>query len=472
MWLMLAVAKRVLFFIICAFLNHSPASYAQHDLSAELRERLRFWRDIAYRCDGPSGLPFPSGERIPGELGCEDGDMVLFAGLLCAVGEREGCETVRRSQRLAVGDDYGRWYRSPRRMEIHNDVDGDGRTDEYEDENKDEDGDGRKGEREWNTFSHDMSLGVMLYLATETRSGGTSAEQAKTVGQSWWDWINRYTLCMLTGLGSHCIKRGLPRFCWNPPPEVKLVVGPCDLRPAPIGNDYAMLAEVGSFVGLNAPNGPFRGGLGTDSGKAVGTILRNARLNDEGFSEHIVAVELFLMRFIGQQHPDLTAAAALLNCEKPSIAERFVLDPTTCKPKTPENAFFLYLRDGPTDAVKQAVLNRCPAPDRLPERKSDWIWQRNECEPTWKVGTPWKHSMLWGLYLHGAPIRRKLSIALRTRRYAASPTTEQLGLRGLWAGHKAMEDLESCSPGTTACAASPTPCPPKTPKRAQLGVSS
>jgi hypothetical protein len=69
--------------------------------------------------------------------------------------------------------------------------------------------------------------------------------------------------------------------------------------------------------------------------------------------------------------------------------ERLVLDPAKCTPKDPENAFFLYLRDGPTSEAKQSVLDRCPAPGRLPVWRGDWIFQRHGPDLTWK------HSMYW-----------------------------------------------------------------------------
>jgi hypothetical protein len=121
--------------------------------------------------------------------------MVLFAGLLCSVGESYACETVRRSQKLDAGDDFGRWYRSPRRMETGNDADQDGRTNENEPEGTGLDGDGRANEGEWHTFSYDMALGVMLYLV---------ATSDKESGQRWWDWLHSYTPC-ITGNKPECL---------------------------------------------------------------------------------------------------------------------------------------------------------------------------------------------------------------------------------------------------------------------------
>ena len=341
-------------------------------LDDQLASRLTFWRAQAFHCAAPSGFVFPSGHNTDTRQPCEDGDMVLFAGLLCAVGEEEGCETVRRSQKLVAGDDLGRWYRSPRRMENGNDADGDGRTEEDEDESQDLDGDGHFDEHERSTFSYDMALGTMLYLV---------AKRDVMAGQAWWDWLDGYTPCVTEFLG-RCLLRGLPRFC---------APAGCTIRPEPLG-DYAMLAEAGAFLGLKAKAGNFQKFLEDADGKAASHKPQNARMNDEGYSEHIVGVGILLMRLMGREHPDLAEAAAILNCEKPAnLLERVTLDPRACASKSPENAFFLFLRDGVTDQVRQSVLDRCPAPERMPVPADtrDWIWQRHNDDLSWRTSMYW-----------------------------------------------------------------------------------
>jgi hypothetical protein len=287
---------------------------------------------------------------------CSDGDMVLFAGLLCSVGEGIGCETVRRSQQLQTGDDYGRWYRSPRRMETGNDADQDGRVPEDEGENEDQDADGRKNEREWNTFSFDMALGTMLFLAT-TR--GTPADVER--GQHWFEWIHNYTPTLFGD------QKGLPRLCGH---------RDCTLLTNPFGNHYAMFGEIASFGPYKLPDGVFKKLIEQDSGKADSRLLLDARLNDDGFSEHLVAVSIYLKRLMGRDSDDLSNAAALLNCAKPiDLIGRLMLDARTCTQKTPENGFFRYLRDGPTDAVRQLTLATCPSPEQRSEVPSYWIWE-------------------------------------------------------------------------------------------------
>src|SRR5471030_3007717 len=78
--------------LICAFLivgliKPGPAR------ADELSDRAAFWREkgSAYFCEvGP--LKFPSKFSSGDSAHCDDGDMTLFNGLLCASGEQAGCQ--------------------------------------------------------------------------------------------------------------------------------------------------------------------------------------------------------------------------------------------------------------------------------------------------------------------------------------------------------------------------------------------
>jgi hypothetical protein len=113
-----------------------------------LDDAMAYWRPRAFHCTD-NGKDFPSKERMPtpGDASpCEDGDMTLFNGLLCAVGETIGCDGVRDSQSAD-----GRWWRSPRRAYLR-----------LESPNADV------------SFSPDQLLGVLLYAIT-TRDSGCAA---------------------------------------------------------------------------------------------------------------------------------------------------------------------------------------------------------------------------------------------------------------------------------------------------------
>ncbi len=117
-------------------------------LSAQsLQESAIFWRqEVARTCQG-----------FPAKDDCDDGDSMIFNGLLCFSGEEQGCETVRASQ-----DVDGRFWRSPRRNP------------------------GNLGEG--SSFSRDQSLGVLLYLV-QTRD--------REAAQNWLRWIERNRSCRI-----------------------------------------------------------------------------------------------------------------------------------------------------------------------------------------------------------------------------------------------------------------------------------
>jgi len=224
---------RILLVAMFVLASRSPEVAAD-----ELQDRMSYWRSQAFRCSAPDG-PFPSGAPESGSAFCADGDMNLFAGLLCAAGEQEGCETVQRSQNVGSGvsTNLGRWNRSPRRLGNDNDADEDGRRDEDEGAGQDLDGDGRIEEIEWNRFSYDMAIGTMLYLV----STGD-----KTAAQRWWDWISAFTPCAQTNPfdEKHCILRGDPRLCAPPAGTPFFQLDKkvaCSLRPVLILNEIASL---------------------------------------------------------------------------------------------------------------------------------------------------------------------------------------------------------------------------------------
>jgi hypothetical protein len=399
-----------------------------------LKERMEFWRANAPRCAGPSGFPFPSGEQMAGGVACEDGDMVLFNGLLCASGEAEGCEMVRRSQITAVGDDQGRWFRSPRRLELGNDHDRDGKIDD-EVGGEDADGDGRIAEQELDSFSFDMSIGVMLTLA-RARSGrdvdAATADSAKVSGQLWWDYLASFTpkrcqripINLPPPLGKPCIvpsKEGvvgvfefLSPICPDCAEFVQAKVPIKFLanhwafivRPG----DYALFGELQRFLGLNASDGDFRDGIEEFLGQASDHIVLAARMNDDGYPEHLTASSILLMRLMRQENSKLDLAADVLACVKEgrslpkeglSPLERLALDPDMCIKEAPLNPFFTYLSDGPSDRLVDELLAACPAPDRMPGPNSryQWMWEKETAHRSWERSMYWDCIFLGNLLI-------------------------------------------------------------------------
>jgi hypothetical protein len=92
--------------------------------SATLDQRVAIWRQQALLCDGaghivtsaaipPGAFPTKEFSDLPLRNArpetCNDGDMLLFNGMLCAAGESVGCEAAKHSQDTGSG----RFWRSP-----------------------------------------------------------------------------------------------------------------------------------------------------------------------------------------------------------------------------------------------------------------------------------------------------------------------------------------------------------------------
>jgi hypothetical protein len=294
-----------------------------------LTELVKDWEAKAFICTTPTGVSFPS--RLTDDAGqpCDDGDFTLFNGLLCASGVDLGCIGVAEAQDSTTGQ----WFRSPRIREQGNDRGG-------------------------SDFSPDMALGVELYLI-----------KTKDVSRAekWLTWLNSHTPCAL-GLFDRCLLQGLPRFCTDDVKEKG-----CTIRPG----DAAQLSATVTYLQQNAglgelPHGRLRGYLSTFSGYGPFIVSLDSRLNRAGYSQHLVGVSIFLMQSMGQQDSRIADGAARL------------VD------KNPGNAFFRYLKEGKTEAVKAEIIARCPNQNTvLLPPLHQWQWERENADRAWE------HSCYW-----------------------------------------------------------------------------
>ena len=79
------IVTKSLVFAVVAGCGTAP-SVPPAQVSAE-GDHEAHWRALAPTCEG-----------LPSKANCDDGDMLLFSGLLCASGEAAGCEAARQSQ--------------------------------------------------------------------------------------------------------------------------------------------------------------------------------------------------------------------------------------------------------------------------------------------------------------------------------------------------------------------------------------
>ncbi|WP_404666954.1 hypothetical protein [Roseateles asaccharophilus] len=273
--------------------------------------------------------------------------MTLFNGLLCAAGEPLGCLGVKE----ALDRNSGQWYRSPR-IRIN--------------------GNDRGGA----SFSPDMALGVQLYLV-KTKDIDS--------GWRWLNWMEDHTPCWFELFGKCVTKAPVPRFCTDPPKTGDAQNFECTVRPG----DAAALARTVTWLQDKAdmatlPSGSVRGYLGSTSGQAMTLLKTSALCNRVGFSQHLVAVTILLYRMQGLTDPEINEAAQLLvsGAERDCAGNKTMGDP--------KNAFFRFLAEGPTDAVRAQVLARCPEPGRLPTPPlHQWQWEREDADQAWLHSSYW-----------------------------------------------------------------------------------
>ncbi|WP_139143953.1 MULTISPECIES: hypothetical protein [unclassified Janthinobacterium] len=310
------------FFLACAI---CPAG------ASPLNDRLLFWEKEALMCPAEPGRnAFPTKQTGDPAQPCDDGDMTLFNGLLCAAGDPRGCQGVAEAQNPATGE----WARSPRiRILGRND-----RGDAF--------------------FSPDMALGLQLYFV---KTGDVAA------ARKWLTWMHEHVACSVE-LFNKCLVRALPRFCTNDEKDKG-----CTMRPGDAAQLSATVSYLQQKYGMqDLPDGRLRGYLGTFSGYGQAIVDIDAHVNDAGFPMHLVGVSVMLMRMMGQTDPRIATAAA-------TLARR-----------EPRNAFFRYLSEGKTPAVIGLTTEKCPALDRQPTPPLiQWQWERAEADRAWEHSSYW-----------------------------------------------------------------------------------
>lgn len=153
-----------------------PSSYSNSSENTrnELKEKVRFWEGYGHVCPR---YKYPSKQDLGDPKNpdkCDDGDAVIFNGMLCAAGYQQSCRAVSNSQVLGYshpGDsENGKWYRSPWRKD-----DPSKRTSKLE-------------------FSRDQVVGLYFYFIAQGRRSKSEAVKKMT---SWIDWVqkNDYKVC-------------------------------------------------------------------------------------------------------------------------------------------------------------------------------------------------------------------------------------------------------------------------------------
>ncbi len=246
----------------------------------ELQKIIRTW--VEY-CGGHLSYNF-----------CDQGDMALFSGLNCLSGEKDRCEDVRLAQ-----DETGRWWRSPLLI---------------------------NGKRN-NSFSRDMSLGVLSYLVVS---------KDKAAAKKWLNWIetnNKKPGCLCDDDTD----------------------GRCDIT---LGL-WGLLGEVWKHLGLKT-NAKMNFGMKIDEGILLGTSF----LGFSGLDLHLLGVDILLRQKTNTFTSSLQKASNVI------------------RKREPQNPFFEYLSRGPTERAAKLTLKYC-LPDK-PSWTREWTWQRFFSKKVWK----------------------------------------------------------------------------------------
>lgn len=337
--------------------------------------RIRpLWEQHAFYCpeaaiDGVSVAKFPSKQHDNGE--CDDGDMTLFNGLLCASGDERGCDGVRRAQ-----SPDGRFWRSPRRAAARSD-----------------------------NFSADMSLGILLYVAK------TGDYQALS---RWLNWIENTRKSRPWPTCEYVKKEVLGKdvFFEVCAPDLPRVCEGIDCLLSPISVD--LIRETAFAFGIDPPDGiknyykllniaglqnltwlyPVAAPLsslylGEDT---CGKLAWDIKTSGENYPRHLNGVRVLLMRMLnlGDAQRINDEAIKLSDYEK-------------------ENPFFAYLKEGPSSPVRNQTLNLCPATleDIQNSGRSQWAWERPDSEMAWENSMLWDCIFMANMFTKVKPVEYK-----------------------------------------------------------------
>lgn len=269
---------------------------------------------------------FPRGPKHPSEAPEETGQICKDGDMTLFNGLMCAAGDSRGCNAVqAAQNDDGRWFRSPRRRLTDND--------------------GKP-----NSFSPDMALGAQLYLVRNRDKGAA---------ERWLNWIDRNRPCLI-GDEPNCIRSPIPRFCRDDSEKG------CTVLPT----HAATLKQSMDWLGTEMPNS-IRTVASSLPVSATEKVRLSAEKNNLGYALHLVGVEVLLFRGMSKGDKNIDDAARIL-------AQR-----------QQENPFFLYLRDGPTQHIRDLVLKLCPSQDRPPTTRNDWAWQRDTAEEAWKKSDLW-----------------------------------------------------------------------------------
>jgi hypothetical protein len=230
----------------------------------------------------------------------EDGDSMLWAGLLCLSGEDNQCDAVEAS----IGLD-GSLHRNPDKDRIRN------------------------------SSSRDMFMGFLAYLL---------ATGNESMGNLVYDYINDNNLKLCNDAADNRCQLSHPNY----------------------NSGWSIWYYIWKHHNFKTKS---HMEIGKDDGGELILNIQTA-FSAEGYPRHLSAVQLLLHQRVNNW-----------SFFKQDAANQLVLF-------QPNNPFFIYIAQGPTEKVARLVLEKCPTEQPQPA-SNDWAWQRDESEKAWKKAKGW-----------------------------------------------------------------------------------
>lgn len=346
---------------------------------------LNVWRKHAYLCAAhpagsfvasPSKTTVTTQENFPAAE-CNDGDQTLFNGLLCAVGERIGCDAVRDAQGA-----NGRWFRSPARRWLW----------DHACYSRIQEGSSAFLGRCAQGFSPDMVLGMYAFVL---------ATGDKAALERWLGWVDTTIddtrVCKVSD-PKDCIAVPWPRVCtadlgfhhpdMSPTQLAGYLLPTCSLRPWDALDMVTVTRAMGATV-------PARLALWMESQRVLmDTVMPGHQLlfssyEAAHFPLHLDAVRVLLRMLIVNPTLSTSSLPAMPVAVQPQhLAGALINQDQTIAwinanaviiaARDRANPFYQVLAHGPTPAVRDLLLARCPTPSMSAASAdhSTWLWEK------------------------------------------------------------------------------------------------
>lgn len=309
-----------------AVVRAAPAPVGRHTMGAQISARIREIEaevGLLPRKDStrfkPEGYRYPASQTDPSTY--DDGDVTLYAGLICSGGDEEGCEAVRRAQGAS-----GQIWRAPDLVDAANSP---SKSD----------------------FSGDQFKGVALL-------GAFGKPTDKAILQRWVDYISKQRGSVPSGGGPGAVEAY--RSC------TREVDNTCVLS----AEDWSMLRLLARRQGLNGLPA-LQGDTTPDQGAYGWTpeaLEYSALFSKLGFRAHLVGVQVMTMRHLGVSDPALHRSAAILAARDDG---------------NPFYRYLLHGKDDAVSTL--ALRSCDMATLRSVKSKHSWVWQHASRSEKWKI---------------------------------------------------------------------------------------